>query len=69
MFELTDVYYGFLVSFIVCSIGFNTNNKRYYLTYVLRRVSSFTTYDGTNINNEDRKESQIRKNAQIYAIL
>ena len=37
--------------------------------YVLTRVSSFTTYEGTTINNEDRKEFQIRKNAKIYSIL
>ena len=26
----------------------------------------FTEEDGTSINNEDRKEFQIRKNAKIY---
>ena len=35
---------------------FNTNNKRHFLTYMLIRVSNFTTYDGTTINNEYRKE-------------
>ena len=28
----------------------------------------FTEEDGTSIDNEDRKESQIRKNAKIYSI-
>ena len=40
-------------------VRFNTNNKRYFLTYMLTRVSKFTTYtegDGTTINNEDKKE-------------
>ena len=27
----------------------------------------FTEEDGTSINNEDRKEFQIRKNAKIYS--
>ena len=36
--------------------------------YVLTRVFSFTTYDGTTINNEERNKFQIRKNAQIYSI-
>ena len=31
-------------------------------------LSMFTEEDGTNINNEDRKELQIRKNAKIYPI-
>ena len=35
---------------------FNTNNKRHFETYMLTRVSNFTTYDGTTIKNEDRKE-------------
>ena len=29
----------------------------------------FTEEDGTTINNEDRKEFQIRKNAKVYSIL
>ena len=29
----------------------------------------FTEEDGTTINNEDRKELQIRKNAKIHSIL
>ena len=29
----------------------------------------FTEEDGTSINNEDKKEFQIRKNAKIYSIL
>ena len=37
--------------------------------YVLTSVSSFTTYDGTTIDNEDRAEIQIRKNAKTYSIL
>ena len=32
-------------------------------------VSMFTEEDGTTINNEDRKEFQIRKNAKISLIL
>ena len=28
---------------------------------MLTRVSNFTTYDGTTINNEDRKEFLIKK--------
>lgn len=35
---------------------FNTNDKRHFLTYTLTRGSNFTTYDGTTINKEDRKE-------------
>ena len=27
-----------------------------YITYISTRVSSFMTYDGNAINNEDRKE-------------
>ena len=29
----------------------------------------FTEEDGTTINNENRKESLIRKNAEIYSVL
>ena len=29
----------------------------------------FTEEDGTTINNEDRKEFEIRKNTKIYLIL
>ena len=35
---------------------FNTNDKRHFLTYTLTRGSNFTTYDGTTINKENRKE-------------
>ena len=36
---------------------------------MLTRVSSFKTYDGTTINNENRKEFQIRKKlAEIHSI-
>ena len=28
-----------------------------------------TDEDGTTINNEDRKEFQVRKNAKIYSVL
>ena len=31
-------------------------------------LSMFAEEDGTSINNEDRKEFQIRKNAKIYPI-
>ena len=43
----------FLVVYVV---RFNTNDKRHFLTYMLTRVFNFTTYDGTAINNEGRKE-------------
>ena len=59
---------GWLLLLFV-QLGFNINNKCHYLTYVLTRVSSFTTYERTTNNNEDRKEFQIRKNAKIYSIL
>ena len=39
---------------------------------MLTRVSNFTIYteeDGATINNENRKESYIRKNDKIYSIL
>ena len=32
-------------------------------------LSMFTEEDGTIINNEDRKEFSVRKNAKIYSIL
>ena len=35
---------------------------------MLTRVSNFT-HDGFTINNENRKEFQIRKNAKTYSIL
>ena len=50
-------------------VRFNTNDKRHLLTYMLTRVFNFTTYDGTAINNEDRKEFEIRKNAKTLSIL
>ena len=48
-----------LFSLIVYLVRFNTNNKRHFLTYMLTRVSDFTTCtkeDSTVISNEDRKE-------------
>ena len=36
---------------------------------MLTLASSFTTYNGTTINNEFSKEFQTRKNAKIHSIL
>ena len=48
---------------------FNTNNKRHFETYMLTRVSNFTTYDGTTIKNEDKRILNKKENAKIYSIL
>ena len=62
-------------------VTFNTNNKRHCLTSKLRlpnnkqprnatflyfNLSMFTEEDGSSINNDDRKEFQVRKNVRIY---
>ena len=38
-------------------------------TFPSFNLSTFTEEDGTTINNEDRKEVKIRKNAKDYSIL
>ena len=38
-------------------------------TFLSFNLSIFTEEDGTTINNEDKKEFLIRKNAKIYWIL
>ena len=43
-------------SLIVYLVTFITKNKRHFRTCMLARVFNFKTYDGTTINNEDRKE-------------
>ena len=37
-------------------VRFNTSAERHFLTYMLTRVSNFTTYDFTATNNEGKKE-------------
>ena len=49
--QLLSLYF-FLVVYLV---RFNTYDKRHFLTYMLKRVSNFTTYDGTAIDNEGKK--------------
>ena len=44
------------------------NNLRN-LTFPSFNLSIFTEEDATSINNEDRKEFYIRKNAKIYSFL
>ena len=56
-------------SLIVYLVAFITKNKRHFLTCMLAHVFNFKTYDGTTINNEDRKEFYIRKDAKTSSIL
>ena len=83
--NLVQIFLMFFSTFIslfiliVHLVRFNTSNKRNFLTYMLTRVSistflsfnlsMFTEENGTTINNENRKEFQISKNAKIYSIL
>ena len=46
----------YLDTFHAVIVYLNSNNKRHFLTHMLIRVSTFTSYDGATINNDDRKE-------------
>ena len=58
------------VSLIIYLVWFKNNNNRYFLPYMLARVSNFTIYDGTIINtisNEDRKNERMKEKMLKFA--
>ena len=48
---------------------FITANDLHNSTFPSFNLSMFTEEDGTTINNGDRNEFQIRKNAKVYLIV
>ena len=61
------IYICFMIVLILPSTSDSTLSC-YFSLHVIINLSSFTEEDGTNINNEDRKEFQMRKNAKVYSI-
>ena len=46
-----------------------TTNNVHNSTFPFFNLSRFTKENGATINNEDRKEFQVLKNAKIYSVL
>ena len=49
-------------------VRFNTSDERHFLTYMLTRVSNFTTYDFTATKMKGKRILN-KKNAKTYLIL